>query len=369
MSFAQGSKGRVLVVAGASGGHIFPALGLIQALKTTRREIEILLVLSSRCLQKHISLNGYSARFISTVPIRPVFNFQNLHALWSFLKSIFESVFLMLEFKPDVVVGFGSIDSVPVVVCAWCARVKTLLHEQNVFPGRANRVLAHFVDRIAVSFDKTKAYLGKSNIVCTGNPIRPGLGIIEKKEALRFFRFEAHKMTLLVMGGSQGSSKINQSFVKAVATHTFKAKLQVLHLSGLRDTSGLERAYKDAGIQARVFGFLQEMHYAYSACDAVICRGGATTISELEYFRLPALIIPYPFAFAHQVANAQVLVERGCAMVIKDEELDFENLREAIANNLCDRNKLDLMRARHTIGGSENANQLLAKEVFSLFEQ
>ncbi|MDD2679802.1 MAG: UDP-N-acetylglucosamine--N-acetylmuramyl-(pentapeptide) pyrophosphoryl-undecaprenol N-acetylglucosamine transferase, partial [Candidatus Omnitrophica bacterium] len=224
---------KVLVVTGASGGHIFPAASFISALQDKHQEIETLLVLSSRSLKTGIALDNYKVRYISTPRLSRSIDINNLIALAKFLKGAWESLKIIVGFKPDIVIGFGGLDSIPCLFFAWFFRIKTLIHEQNVLPGRANRLLARFVDRAAISFSETKERLkiNPGKIILTGNPLRRQLKIIAKAQALDFFGLPKDKLTLLVMGGSQGSQHINTEFLKAAAFLKDTAKFQVIHLA------------------------------------------------------------------------------------------------------------------------------------------
>jgi UDP-N-acetylglucosamine--N-acetylmuramyl-(pentapeptide) pyrophosphoryl-undecaprenol N-acetylglucosamine transferase len=194
----------------------------------------------------------------------------------------------MFEFRPDIVIGFGTIDCLPLLLLAWIFRVKTLIHEQNVLPGRANRLLARFSDRIAISFEETREHLAayEKKIVLTGNPIRKELEKIDRLKALGFFGFKEDKFTILVMGGSLGSQRINAAFLKAASLLTDTSGLQVIHITGIKDCELIKARYKDLNIESRVFGFLNSMQYAYSACDLVISRAGATSVTEIMFFGL-----------------------------------------------------------------------------------
>lgn len=385
-SVYNGRRGgvKVLVATGASGGHIFPALGFIDALKERYEDIDILLVLPRSSLKLIIALEegrglpqkniknqienfGYKVNYISISAIKLSLDFKNMVSILNFFKGTFESIFILLRFQPDIVVGFGSLVCIPLVLFAWAFRIKTLIHEQNVIPGLANRFLAKFSDGITVSFEQTKGYLknNKKKIVTTGNPIRKQLIQIDKNKALDFLKFSDTKITILVMGGSLGSHKINLAFLKAISELTDKSKLQIIHLSGLSDYELLRSHYRDSNVNVRLFSFLKPMQYAYSASDLVISRGGATTISEIVYFRLPAIIIPYPYAYKHQLSNAKILEEKGSAIIIKDEELDADILRKTIESLMNNPDKLKNMRSGYNHLTAYNAGDLLVKEVNS----
>jgi len=358
---------RILAVTGSSGGHIFPAESFICALKERHKDIETLLVLPARSLRSGILLTDCNVKYISTPRVSLKINFGNLIALGGFIKGSWESLRIILKFKPDITVGFGSIDSIPCCFLSWFFRVKVLIHEQNVLPGRANRLLARFADKVAVSFSETKAYfnIDQRKLALTGNPLRQRMKIIDKNLALGFFELSRDKFTVLVMGGSQGSRNINSSFLKAALLLKNISMLQVIHLAGAEDLEEIKRAYKRGNIEARVFDFFTYMEQAYSAADLIISRAGATTISELIFFKLPAIISPYPYAYSHQLENAKVLRDKGCAVIINDDELDnvLGQTVESIMNN---RDKLKSMRLGFSDLPTLKAAELLSEAALFL---
>ena len=359
---------KILVAAGASGGHIFPALSFLAALKEKEKAIDILLVLPERS-RKNVSLpEGSEVKYLSISALRLAFDYQNLLAVAGLLKGSLESIFVLAQYKPDAVVGFGGIESLPLVFFGWFFRIKTLLHEQNVIPGRANRLLAKFVDRVAVSFVETKDYLKISpeKVVVTGNPIRKELRVVDKAEASKFFGFQEDKFTVLVMGGSQGSQHVNAGALKAFAYFKNLQNLQVIHLAGIKENQLIENMYNSLGINARVYSFLNAMEFAYSAADVAITRAGATTVTELIFFKLPAILVPYPYAYQHQVANAKVLERKGCALIIKDQELGTDVLSLALNSVIKNCGMLCSMRSQFRQFPENNAATLLVKEVMAL---
>lgn len=323
---------KILVATGSSGGHIFPALGFLDTLRQKYPDAQALLALPRKNTIDKAVLGKYKVRYISISPVRLNFRPGNIAAIIGLAKGLLESLSIILKFRPDIVVGFGSISSVPIVLFARLFGAKAMIHEQNVIPGRANRFLAGFADTVAVTFADTKDYLKKQagKVVLTGNPLRRELKKIEKAEAAAFFGFRPDRFTILVMGGSGGSHNINTAFIDAVSAMNNSANLQVIHLSGEKDCRLLEERYKNLSLSARLFAFFNQMSYAYSAADLVVSRAGATSLSEIMFFSLPAIIIPYPFAYAHQLGNAHALKKAGGAVVIKDDELKPVVLRRVL---------------------------------------
>ncbi|TBR16852.1 UDP-N-acetylglucosamine--N-acetylmuramyl-(pentapeptide) pyrophosphoryl-undecaprenol N-acetylglucosamine transferase, partial [bacterium] len=328
---------RVLAVTGSSGGHIFPALGFLDALKEQKPDIKTLLVLPRNSIKDNLEL-PYKVAFVSVSNIRPRIDLKNIIALFGFFRACLESFFIILSFRPHIVIGFGSLASLPIIMLAKAFDIKTVIHEQNVLPGRANMLLSKFVDKIAVSFPKTQAYFKdyQNKVVFTGNPMRTSLKKIGLSESLAFFGLTQGAPVILVVGGSQGSSKINNVFLELMRSGLKGRDAQVIHICGNNDYDYLKEEYSKLKITVRLFRFLKDMHYAYSACDLLISRAGATTISEIIFFGVPAVLIPYPFALEHQVSNAQVLKEAGAAKVVLQQDLNVSLLGEAVLSILSD---------------------------------
>jgi len=356
---------RILLVSGSSGGHIFPALALTDSLKTNGA---IVLLVLPKNKDNSIAVDSDDVEYISAAALSFELSSKNIYGVYSFLRGAWESLRILIKFRPDAVVGFGSLNTIALLFWAWLFRVKTIIHEQNVIPGRANRLLAKFVDRVAVSFAQTKEYLhiSQDKIIFTGNPIRKELIKLSKKEAVDFFKLKEGKFNILIVGGSRGSHKINAISFASLTALGPREDLQVIHICGVEDFSVLEKSYAAAGITHRLFDFLPAMQYAYSLVDLVICRAGATTIAELQKFSLPAILIPYPFAYAHQLNNAQILADIGAAVVILDAELTKEKLRNSLEEFLRDPGKLMLMRQGYERIAVGEAANMLAKEVLTL---
>jgi UDP-N-acetylglucosamine--N-acetylmuramyl-(pentapeptide) pyrophosphoryl-undecaprenol N-acetylglucosamine transferase len=361
---------KILIVTGASGGHIFPAISFLDTLKQRYKDINTLLVLPRKSLKNKIQNSHYNVKYISITPISLKPDLKNFFAILRFFRGALESLFILMRFKPDIVVGFGSLVSIPLILFASVLGIKTIIHEQNVVPGKANRFLARTVDRIATSFTQTKDYLRvkPERITLTGNPIRGELKSIEREKALNFFDFDEYKLTILVMGGSQGSHAINIEFVRTFSLLPDTSNLQVIHITGNRDFELIRSKYQDLKFNAKIFNFLNYMQYAYSASDFIISRAGATTIAEIIFFRLPAILIPYPYAYYHQVSNARVLEEKGCAFIIRERSLKTNMLLEKIRFLTDNPGKLKDMQASYNDlqRGNANAVNLLVDEVISL---
>ncbi|PIQ90818.1 MAG: undecaprenyldiphospho-muramoylpentapeptide beta-N-acetylglucosaminyltransferase [Candidatus Omnitrophica bacterium CG11_big_fil_rev_8_21_14_0_20_41_12] len=357
---------RILIVTGSSGGHIYPALALIDSLKDSANDL--LLVLPKKNQDSFIVVEAVQVKYIPASNLSYNLNSKNIKGVFLFLSGAWESLRIVIKFRPEVVVGFGSLNTVALVFWAWLFRIKTIIHEQNVIPGRANRLLAKLVDRVAVSFSQTKKYLNISakKIIFTGNPLRQDLIRIDRKKALDFLGFTDGKFNILITGGSQGSHRLNTVCSEAVSISQKKDNFQIIHITGTGDFLALQKKYRALNLTSKVFEFFLTMQYAYSVADLIICRAGATTVAELQRFAIPAILIPYPFAYAHQKANACVLQDLKAALIIKDEELTAENLTDRLDDLLMNPDKLKAMRKAYGQQISTDAAFLLAKEVLNL---
>jgi UDP-N-acetylglucosamine--N-acetylmuramyl-(pentapeptide) pyrophosphoryl-undecaprenol N-acetylglucosamine transferase len=254
--------------------------------------------------------------------------------LWSRARRCFRS------FAPDVVVGFGGLVSAPVVLAARLRRrrIAALLHEQNAAMGRANRLLARWVDRVALSFPDTQARPGRTPAVLTGLPIRPAIGGAAREDAADRFGLNPDRPTILVLGGSQGARAVNRLMTRLLASLSpeERAQWQFVHLTGTSDEGMVRRAYAAAGATAWVAPFLGAMGAAYAHADLVIARAGASTIAELACCGIPAILIPYPFAGGHQRANASLVKACGAGVVVEESSAGPERVLGEVRRLLAD---------------------------------
>jgi len=357
---------RVLIVSGSSGGHIFPALALADLLNNSGHQVQM--VLPQDDLKRRIPIDFAQTVYIQGARLNFSLSKENIIGVYSFFRGAWEALRIIIKFKPLVVVGFGSLNSISLIFWAWLFRIKTIIHEQNVIPGKANRLLSKLVDKVAVSFIQTNKYLDISSdkIVLTGNPLRRDLVSIERKEALDFFKFKEGKFTILITGGSQGSHRLNATCFEVLSSYQHKPDLQVIHISGLQDIAWLTEEYAGTTLAYKLFDFFKSMQYAYSLADLIICRAGATTIAELQKFKIPAILVPYPYAYAHQSANAAVLEEIGAAEMLLDTDLTVDKLRNRLQEYFCNHDKITTMRNAYQKILVSDATTMLSNEVLRI---
>ncbi|MFH1776364.1 MAG: undecaprenyldiphospho-muramoylpentapeptide beta-N-acetylglucosaminyltransferase [Candidatus Omnitrophota bacterium] len=326
---------RIMIVCGGSGGHFYPGAVLAETL-TSRNHNVLVVVGAGERVPFNVQDISYQIKKIPAAKIDRFFSFNTLTFLVKLVKAAVVALRIITDFKPDVAVGFGSYVAVPLMVMARLKHIPLVIHEQNVSPGKANRFLAYFARVIALSFEETKAYFKNNNkCVVTGNVLRKNIHQHDSPETYDFFKFAPQSFTLLVLGGSQGSKIINKTFLKAIQQlSSFERNmLQLVHISGDKDEPWLRFEYQKIHLKAKVFSYLKNIEHAYAIADLVICRAGATTIAELIALHKPAVIIPYPYAGAHQVHNAEILGKVNAAVVIKQENLSAQLLKDCILSH------------------------------------
>ncbi|MCM8812224.1 MAG: undecaprenyldiphospho-muramoylpentapeptide beta-N-acetylglucosaminyltransferase [Candidatus Omnitrophica bacterium] len=342
-------KPTYLIVAGGSGGHLVPAVALAEHLQRTARCV---LVSTARPVDRLMSEgSGVEWVRVDLKPVRP-----SLRWLWPGYwvgqwKGFQRIRQVIRKERPAAAIGFGGYISAVALVAAKLARLPVVIHEQNVLPGGANRLLARFADAVAVHFKETGEHLPRGcRVEVTGNPLRTFQGKVTVREARQFFGLESEEPVLLVMGGSQGSRAVNDAILKMWEARAGfdEPGMQVIHLCGSEDPEKLREAYRLLGVPARVFPFLREMEMAYAAATLAVSRAGATTISELSAVRLPAVLIPYPHAGGHQRANARWLAQRQGAIVVEQSELAPYDLWKRINALIRSPRRLEEMRQAMT---------------------
>ncbi|MBU1044876.1 MAG: undecaprenyldiphospho-muramoylpentapeptide beta-N-acetylglucosaminyltransferase [Candidatus Omnitrophica bacterium] len=330
---------KILICAAGSGGHIYPALSLAQSLQAADKNIKILFLSNKKAISKNIfekiDYKVFTADFISPYTAKQTnpfkFFLKNLGFLLKFSTEAIKVFFLIIQIKPDVVIGFGGIISIAAISFARLIGIPTLIHEQNIVPGIANKLISVYATKVAVGFKQSSKYF-KRDSVFTGNPIRQDFEKIDKAIACKSLGFEKNIFTLLVFGGSQGSRFLNTCFTQAIEKLEYNLKdcLQIIHISGTMDVSALVDFYQNQNIKAKVFSYCSKMSIAYSAADIVIGRAGAGTINELCFFAKPAIFIPYPHASGHQKVNAEFMQKHGAACLLLENNLTADNLQKEI---------------------------------------
>ena len=325
---------KIVIGSGGSGGHLFPALKVAQELKRQGHEVVFVGSFRDTALDK-IQKSGFVFENLLIQGFATTWNFAKI---FSSLRLMFRGFAQARQFlkknKPHVVIGFGGYGAFPVVLAALFLRIPTMIHEQNVVPGRANRVLAQGVNRIAISFKEAQRYFKKEKTIVTGCPCNVSGKQIDKALILKEFQLEHNRFTLLVLGGSQGSHRVNETVCESLKIFKSKRPLQVIHLAGAKDFVNLKIRYQELGIPFALFDFLDNMEEAYSVADLIVARAGAVTVTEIAMAQVPAIFIPYPFAGGHQFYNAKVLSEAKVARIIEQKDLSASRLAAEILETI-----------------------------------
>ena len=332
---------RLLLAGGGTGGHLFPAIALADQLKQEEPQSEVLFIGTEKGLEARMLPElGWTLETIEMSGWAGLGLFSRLKVLGKLMKSFAQSRKIICRFRPDVVVGVGGYASVPALLAAKTLGIPYLVHEQNVWPGLANRLLGRWASRVCLSFDEADRAFHRSATVLTGNPVRAA---VENCPSI-----PAEGLCLLVFGGSQGARAINRTMVAALPhLAEWREKLEIVHQSGTPDYEETLRAYRENGWpNADVRPFIDDMAQAYAKATLVVCRAGATTLAELAACGRPALLVPYPYAAAgHQSVNAQAMAARGAALMMAEADLTSERLAKLISGLLYDRSSLLSMAA------------------------
>ncbi len=336
---------KIMIAAGGSGGHIFPAIALGRSLSALGKDIEIMYIGSDKALDRRIfEKEGVRYKVLSANKLSYNISARTVAASFKLLADTFKAIWMLSSYKPDVAVGFGGYVSFPVIFAARLFGIPTIVHEQNVMPGRANRLLFSLAERIAVSFEETKGSIGKyaEKCVFTGNPVRAGISESGRSAGAKRFGLDEKKFTILVIGGSQGASFLNRTFIAAISSmgSGSRSSIQVIHITGVRDYEWALRSYEDLNIEHRVHSFVDKIEDVYAPADIVITRSGASAIFELALLRKPMILIPYPFAMSHQLDNALVFSEKVAALVVEEKDLNAGDLAGLILGLVEDRSRM-----------------------------
>jgi len=357
---------KIVIACGGTGGHIFPAVALAEDIKNLYPGATICFagVFNGR-IANHLRDSGFRVYHIKGrgMPHKP--GLGVLFFAYSAIASFIKALAVLRNTDAGIVVSMGSFSGAPFVFAGKLLGMPVLIHEQNVMPGRANRLCSYFADKIAISFEDTAQFFSKKikrRITVTGNPVRSSIFTARRAEALEFFGFKAGKFTIMLTGGSQGAHNVNAVFTQA-AKQLDPERFQILHLCGEKDYDFVSGEYKNINADAKVFAFLEEMDKAYAISDLVISRAGATTIAEIAAMGLASILIPYPYGDRHQSRNAYFLRDRKAALVIEENNLTKDRLVAIINEVFAGCENLQRLRKNSSSQGARGAAGKLSKEV------
>lgn len=335
----MGKLKKALIMAGGTGGHVFPGLAVAKRMREagvdvhwlgTQAGIEARIVPEAGIPVHFISISGVRGKRLKSILLAP----------FRLLSAVKQSLQIIREIQPDMVLGMGGFASGPGGIAAWLLRKPLVIHEQNAKAGLTNSWLAKVAKKVLEGFPHT--FKKNSNIITVGNPVRDEIAHLSPPEA----RFQDVKtpLRLLVLGGSLGAQAINDLLPQAVAKLSATERPSVVHQTGEKHFAKTETAYRAAGVTAEILPFIREMDKAYSSADLVLCRSGALTVAELCAAGLGAILVPFPHAVDdHQTANGNFMVAGGAAILIQQKDLTVDTLAALLKDFYSSREKCKAM--------------------------
>lgn len=360
---------KVIISGGGTGGHIFPAIAIANAIKHIAPDTDILFVgaLGKMEMEK-VPAAGYDIIGLDIQGLNRSSLLKNITLPFKILKSLKAAKSILNSFSPDVVVGVGGYASGPILLAAKSKKIPYIIQEQNSYAGLTNKRLGKGAEKICVAYEGMESFFPKDRILFTGNPIRKESVLIEGKRepGLKEFGLSGDKKTILITGGSLGAGTLNKS-VMAGLEQIVAADIQVIWQCGTyyyeRYNRELDKKYRSHIV---LRPFLQRMDLAYAAADIIVSRAGAGTIAELCVLSKPIILVPSPnVAEDHQTSNAKALVSRNAAVLVKDSDA-IETLIGSTINLLEDKAKCDLLSKNSKEMAVLNADEVIAKEVLRI---
>ncbi len=318
-------KPRFIISGGGTGGHIYPAVAIANELKAQYPDAEFLFVgAQDKMEMQKVPQAGYPIEGLWIAGLQRKLTLQNVLFPVKLASSLLKSFRIVKKFKPDVVIGTGGFASGAVLKVASMLGIPTVIQEQNSYPGITNKLLAKKANKICVAYENLERFFPKEKMMLTGNPVREDLIEVgsKKEEAVSYFKLDASKKTLLVLGGSLGARRINQLIEKEL-DFLLSKNIQILWQCGKLYLKDYEKYNSKGNVQ--VTAFIDRMDLVYAAADVVISRSGASSVSELCIIGKPTIFIPSPnVAEDHQTKNAKAIVDKNGALLIKESDLDFQ---------------------------------------------
>jgi len=361
---------RIIIAGGGTGGHIFPAIAIANAIRRRAPQVEFLFVgAKGKMEMEKVPEAGYEIKGIDIAGLNRSSVIKNIGLPIKIVKSFFQVRKIFKAFKPDAVIGVGGYSTFPVLKHAQAQGIPTFIHESNSFAGKANKMLGRNATQIFTGTDGMEKFFPAEKIIVTGNPVRSSIASahISKKEALAFFGLEEGRTTLLVVGGSLGAKSVNEA-IWAGAMRLIKADIQIIWQTG---SALAAEAAQVAAEHKQVWAnrFITNMEFAYAAADLVVARAGAMTVSEICLLRKPVIFVPYPFAAEdHQTVNAQRLVDKNAAWLVKDSDAKNQ-LVDAAIQLAKDEEQRKIMSQNLAPLAVDNADEKIATQVLSIIEK
>lgn len=361
---------KILFCGGGTGGHIYPALAVADYLKAKKQDIEMVFVGTKQGLEaKIVPQHGYKIEFIEVKGLKRKLTADNINTFIKFFKGYEMAKRLIKSFDPDVVVVTGGYVSLPVALAAKRFRKKIIMHEQNAYPGLANRIISRFCDMILISFEESKKFFANPNrTILTGNPIRMEI-LKYNKEAAKSSIGVENKFVVLAIGGSRGAENLNRAIIKL--SKDFSEHKDVHFILSTGDEKYLEAVNfaNQVGIKSNIsiVPYISDMPRYLAASDVVVSRAGAIALAEITALGKPSIIVPSPYvANNHQEYNARALEKNGAAFVVREDELEGDKIKEYLKKLMNDKDFYEMMSKNSKMMGKIYATEEMAQIILKI---
>lgn len=349
---------RMIIAGGGTGGHLFPGIAIAEEFLRRDPGNKVTFIGTIRGIEHRVlGKMGYDLCEIDVEGVKGRGGMALLRGVYQVPHSMWQSRRILKMFRPDVVLGVGGYASGPACMTAFLMGTPTAIAEQNAVAGNTNRILGKFVDKIFVTYAQSRNMFPSDKVMVTGNPVRATLQHVDGAA-----RSKRKYRQLLIFGGSQGAAAINKNVLAMLPLLAkMKDNVRILHQTGAADCVMMREAYQQAGLQAEVTPFIDDMAQAYAMTDLIICRAGATSLAEISAVGRAAILIPYPWAANdHQTMNAKALTDAGAAVIISERDLDAAKLFGVIERLLNNDKKLrDMEKNSHQAGRPDAAARIV----------
>ena len=361
------TKYKFILSGGGTGGHIYPAIAIANELKLRFPDAEFLFVgAKDKMEMQKVPQSGFAIKGLWIAGLQRKLTFQNALFPVKLIDSLWKSRKIIKQFKPNVVIGTGGFASGPLLQMANSLNIPTVIQEQNSFPGITNKLLSKKANKICVAYENLERFFPKEKMILTGNPVRQDLIDIDSKRetALEYFHLDKSKKTLLILGGSLGARRVNQ-LIKKELENIVSQNVQIIWQCGKLYFDDYKK-YNSSKVQ--VYAFIDKMDLVYAAADIIISRAGASSVSELCIVGKPVIFIPSPnVAEDHQTKNAQSIVDKNGAIMLKENELD-EKFESTFSDLLSDEKQQKDLSKNIKLLALPNATKHIVDEIIKLIK-
>ena len=358
---------KIIMAGGGTGGHIFPAIAIANAIKKLRPDAEILFVgAKGKMEMEKVPQAGFEIKGLNIVGFNRSSLIKNIGLPFKLVRSFLQVRTIINHFKPDAVIGVGGYSSFPVLRFAQSKNIPTFIHEANSFAGKSNMLLGKKATKVFVATEGMQNFFPLEKLMVTGNPVRAAIAqsTVSREDGIQFFGLDPSRKTVLVVGGSLGAKRINEAIDNGIDEFAFN-HLQLIWQTG-KPYAETAKKRADGKTNVWVNEFITQMEQGYAAADVIVSRAGAMAIAEICLVTKPAVFVPFPFAAEdHQTANAQYLVDRNAGLLVKDSEVQ-ETLVSTIIALVQDEEKQNELKENIKSLGIIDADVVIANTILKM---